>query len=223
MGKLLWTSALSSLFSRSWWIHLRCSPAGRSAECRPRNSPAGTCEFRNLLHVFYFSPFRIFPKLLWGFRQHWEPQRCLRLFRRMRTPPRGEKKENKQDVPNLHPLPVINKRLVGRKRHLIYAQNKTREWWRSKWVAGEFGVFYLAQCLRSDRGLTSRIYHPLSGSLSPAASPLSCLLFFLPVNPPFVLPFSIPVSCRIEATLSLLPSLALSLSNPQQSPTLVPQ
>lgn len=110
-------------------------------DCRPRNSPAGTCDFRNLLHAFYFNPFRIFPKLLWGFRQHWEPQRCLRLFRRMRTTPRGEEEENKQDVPNLHPLPVINKRLVGRKRHFIYAQNKTRERRRSKWVAGESESF----------------------------------------------------------------------------------
>lgn len=141
MGKLLWTSALSSLFSRSWWIHLRCSPAGPTANCRPRKSPTGTCQFRKLLHVFYFNPFRIFPKLLRGFRQHWEPQRCLRLFWRMRTTPRGEEKENKQDVPNLRPLLVINKRLVGRKRHFIYAQNKTREWRRSKWVAGESESF----------------------------------------------------------------------------------
>lgn len=82
-----------------------------------------------------------FPSLLWGFRQHWEARRCLRLFRRMTTTPRGGEKENKQDVPNLHPSLVINKRVVGRKRHFIYAQNKTREWRRSKWVAGESESF----------------------------------------------------------------------------------
>lgn len=179
--------------------------------CWPRSSSTGTCRVTRLLRgtlVENISLTLTLPRF--SFPPPWDSNTFSNLKaasnssvkgrgrRSKRERCKGSEKENKKAVANFYHWPEINQWLLGMLAGeidpFIYVANKIQrmEVKTGGWEGGGgVRVFHLFLSLWSDRGLDSRLYHPLWGSLTPASWLLSCLLFIVPVNPLCLVSFSL--------------------------------